>query len=234
MLATPRLPYIIGGAGLLAFVLFVLSIVVQKNKPGSPVSIEAAGKTDQVSRVAKDTLPEQVVSGLVTTEPLPENKAPEEEVIPLKKVSQDPSKKTGYSEHPVKKSGSGSQSSPVVKKEEEKPAEKKEITINSKVSVDLYLRDNIVTSGGDRVQNITFTVSSPVVYNGITIIRQGAVATGSIKIGRVLTDIKINSVTAANGETLQFKPDRIRRKKNDLASERNYTGTLEKGVTMKF
>jgi serine/threonine protein kinase len=239
ILSGKKLPLIIGGAGLLAFIIFVLSIVIHKNKKDSIVLSDTLKKTEQNNPIVTNSSPVTIVPVTVTEKTLPENKPVETEIAPLNPENPPQQKKKAEKNAPISgKSKKESIATPVEKKETEKPVskpvEKKEIFINSKVEVNLYLRESINTSGKDREQNIAFSVASPVVYEGLTIIKQGALATGTIKIGKILTSITINSVTAANGQVLSFKPDHIRRKKNDLESDRNYSAILEKGVKMNF
>ena len=115
----------------------------------------------------------------------------------------------------------------------EKKPERKEITINDKVAVQVSMRERITRDEDDKEQNVSFTVTSPVVYEGVTIIRSGALAHGSIRIGRKISLVSITSVTAANGQEIELK-GHDHRKVKDLADNRDYTAFVEKGIRMIF
>lgn len=117
---------------------------------------------------------------------------------------------------------------PKPKKEEntppaERPAPKKDVTISSKLEISLTLRDNLDNSPEHKDIPVSFSVSSPVVYDGVTIIRQGAVASGVIRLGKIQTDIDINSVTAANGQVIRLKAAKAHGRRNDIGSDRHYS-----------
>jgi hypothetical protein len=71
-------------------------------------------------------------------------------------------------------------------------------------------------------------------YNGVTIIEKGAVARGVIKLGKVLTDVDINSVTAANGDQIRLKAERSHGKRKEITSDRSYTAYILPGTRIKF
>ena len=77
-------------------------------------------------------------------------------------------------------------------------------------------------------------MSYPVVYDGVTIIRQGATASGTIKLGKVLTDIEISSVTAANGQQIRLKASKGHGKRNEITSNRDYTAIIQPGTRLSF
>ena len=117
---------------------------------------------------------------------------------------------------------------PVVKK-----AERKEIVINDKIQLNVSMRETITNAADDREQSVSFTVTSAVVYEGIIIIRQGAIARGNIKLGRVLSTVDITSVVAANGQEIALR-ERDHRKVKSLASDRDYRAFLLRGTRMSF
>lgn len=117
--------------------------------------------------------------------------------------------------------------------EEKKPAPK-EFYISSKVEVELYLQDNLGDSPIRTDLPVTFTVRNPVVYNGVTIINRGTVARGIIRLGRIKTDIDINTTTATNGQQLQLKAQRGHGRRNDVTTERNHTAIILPGQSLKY
>ncbi|MEP7163244.1 MAG: protein kinase [Ferruginibacter sp.] len=116
----------------------------------------------------------------------------------------------------------------------QKTVERREVYIRSKVAVDLYLRENLANAPERRDIQVSFTVTSPVVFDGVTIIRQGAVANGVIKLGKVMTDIDITSVTGANGQHIRLKALRGHGRRNGIVSDRNYSAIIEPGTRMSF
>lgn len=122
----------------------------------------------------------------------------------------------------------------VVEQEEEKKTQPKDIYISSKVEVDLYLQDNLANSPERTDIPVTFTVRSSVVYNGVTIINRGTTARGVIKLGRVQTDIDINSTTATNGQHIRLKALRGHGRRNEITTNRNYTAIILPGVRLKY
>jgi serine/threonine-protein kinase len=116
----------------------------------------------------------------------------------------------------------------------EKYVERKEIYIKSKVEVNLYLRDNLNNAPERKDIPVSFTVTSPVVFDGITIIKQGAVANGVIKLGKIQTDIDINTVTGANGQQIRLKTLRGHGRRNEITSNRSYSAIIQVGTRMNF
>lgn len=108
----------------------------------------------------------------------------------------------------------------------EKPVQRREVSVNGKLEISLYLRDNLDGSPEHRDIPVSFTVSSPVVYDGVTIIKQGAVASGVIKLGKIQTDIDINSVTAANGQQIRLKASRGHGRRSEINSDRHYNAIV--------
>jgi len=158
--------------------------------------------------------------------------------LPVLKEEHTVEKKETPSKNKKKKQESNGEDKPIVKtvptETAPKQEERKEIYLNSKLDVSLYLRENLENSDKERDRPITFSVTHSVSYNGVTIIRQGAIARGTISIGHILTSIEINEVMGANGQTLYFQSARFHRKRSELSTDRNFEATLKSGVQMKF
>ena len=120
------------------------------------------------------------------------------------------------------------------KKEEEKPVTKKDVFIGSKLEIQLYLQNDLSNSPERQDIPVTFSLRNNVVYNGVTIINQGAVAKGMIKLGRMLTDIDIFSIKAANGEQIRLKALKGHGRRNEITSNRNYTAIIFPGTRINF
>ena len=117
---------------------------------------------------------------------------------------------------------------------EPKPVEKKDIYINSKVEVDLYLRENLDNADEHKDLPVNFSVTSNVYYNGTLIIKQGAIASGVIKVGKIQTDIDINSVQAINGQQVRLKATRGHGRRKEIATNRNYTAIIQTGTRLNL
>lgn len=116
----------------------------------------------------------------------------------------------------------------------EKPVEKKDVYVTTKVEVELFLRDDLGDSPERKDIPVTFSVRYRVMYSGVTIVQQGAIATGTIKLGKVQTDVSINSVTAANGQQIQIKALKGHGKRNTITSDRTYTAIIPPGTRINF
>ena len=116
----------------------------------------------------------------------------------------------------------------------EKPVEKKDVYVTTKVEVELFLRDDLGDSPERKDIPVTFSVRYRVMYSGVTIVQQGAIATGTIKLGKVQTDVSINSVTAANGQQIQIKALKGHGKRNTITSDRSYTAIIPPGTRINF
>ncbi len=236
--AKNKTPVVIGAVGLIIFLIFIFSIFNKSSEGGI-----AQSKGNSTDTVVKRDSPQLSVNKPPQLEVVPETVAKPIEVkertdsnlVPINvNNNENAGKKTKKKEEVVEKRKKNDEvSTPEENKEPPKPVEKKEVYIDSRVEVNLYLRDEINTSDGERDHTVTFTVSNAVVYKGVTIIKQGAIANGSIRVGRVMTDININSVMAANGQQLELKADRKHRRRSELGSDRNYTAIVEQGVTIK-
>ena len=229
-----------------ALFLFLLVAVVFLTRTGGEKKINDSTVQDDVVK-----LPEkQIDNGGNTQEtsgPVIVNEIPREEIIsPVPVVPEQPAKEDikpvrTKDEQPVKKKNTET-AKPVEKelseKEKQTPGqdEKKDVYISSTgVEVSLVLRSSPdLNQKQKQAQRVSFTVSRPVVYNGVTIIRSGAVATGSLTIGRVMTDIEISNVEAANGRQIPLKSAKAHGKRADVESNRHYTAYLVPGTRISF
>ena len=116
-----------------------------------------------------------------------------------------------------------------------KPPEKKEIYINSEVTVSLSLIGTPdMNQKKKEAQSVSFTVTRPVFYEGVLIIKQGARASGSLTIGRVRTDVELNRVEAANGMSISLKAERSHGKRDDIESHSTFNAIIQKGTRINF
>ncbi len=238
-----KAPYILAGAGLLAFLIIFLIIRTPKKTIDPKVAVTTLN-ADSLKRVALVTEENNHPPAQVLPEqPHPVVQVPVNNDVPVKPTpleEEKTSKKNTEKKEPKKESAKKETTPPVVvPAEEKKPdppvkkAERHEVTINDKVAVYVSIRETITRDEDDKEQSISFTVTSPVVYEGVTIIRQGAMARGNIKIGRVMSSVSINSVMGANGQEIQLN-GHDHRKVKKLASDREYTAFIVKGIRMNF
>lgn len=118
--------------------------------------------------------------------------------------------------------------------EPEKPAAKKDVTVSSKIEIQLYLQNDLGNAPERQDIPVTFSLSNAVVYQGVTIINKGATAKGIIKLGKIQTDVDITSITAANGEQIRIKADRGHGKRKEITSNRSYTAIIPPGTRINF
>jgi serine/threonine-protein kinase len=223
-------------AAALLLVLITTGILVSKNNNGDKIKIaEANGDTVKVPEpdnssgtgITEIVKPQETV--IVTP---PENKQPENTATPVKtdKTKDKPAeKKTELNEKPKETETKKPVPPPV-----EPRVEHRDIFIKSKVEVNLYLRDNLDNAPERKDITVSFTVSSPVIYEGVTVIKQGAIASGVIKLGKIQTDIDINSVMGANGQEISLKALRGHGRRNEISTSRSYTAIIRVGTRMKF
>ena len=245
ILLNKKLPYIMIAAGLVIVAIIVLSIAIHKNHPAKDEEKKDLSKNDTTKNangniaVLNNTPDATVVSPEIIEQPVPVNKHSDPGIIPDKPGTEKiEKKKSGKKEDPDKKETVLPVKNPEEKKEPEPPVikhtEKKDVYIDSKLEVNLYLRDNLGESEREKERSVSFSVTSNVVYDGVVIIKQGAIANGYVNIGRMMTSVNINSVMGANGQELEFKSARFHRKRRELGTDRNYSATLQKGIRMSF
>lgn len=242
VLLNKKAPFILAGAGIILFLVAFLSVRWTKNPVNNGVKTLVV-KTDPIKKINNQDNANNlaVQPGPVNqNQPtpvheirLPDEKNGQEED---KQVKKEAEKKTARKETVKKEMAvpvapaeeKKSDPPPVVKK-----AEKKELTISGKVVVNVSMRETITRDEDDKDQPVSFTVNSPVVYEGITIISAGAIARGNIRIGRVISLVSISSVIGTNGQEIELN-GRDHRKVKKLASDRNYTAFIQKGIRMSF
>lgn len=225
------------GTAVLIFLLFVMGIVFDRNdtknlQAGNSIN---TGNKNISGDTNNSSLPATIVQQNPVSEPpivqnIPENK-PVPEVKPVNEKSRE-KKVDVIAKEPAPKREENIREEKVVPVE--KKEEKKDIYINSKVEVELTLRTDLGNAEERKSIPVSFSVSYPVVYDGVTIIRQGATASGTIKLGRVLTDIEISSVTAANGQQIRLKASKGHGKRNEITSNRDYTAIIQPGTRLSF
>lgn len=236
ILRSRKLPFVLAGIGVLLFLGIALAVTRSHD------SKELAGpakKDSVITSIAATPKPPELITTqstpVQTSIPIIQPVAADESnsnLQPKKEkraAEKEKRQKMATVEKPVE---------PEPKKEPEpapvaKKAEPKEITLREKLEVELSMRETITKEEDDREQQVSFTVSAPVIYNGVVIVSRGAIARGNIKIGRVLSTVDITSVEAANGRQIALK-GRAHRKVKELSTERSYTAILVKGTTLLF
>jgi serine/threonine-protein kinase len=111
----------------------------------------------------------------------------------------------------------------------------KSIQLNSKLEVSLYLREPITAATAEAGQTLLFNVTNPVYYNGEMIIEKGAVATGRIRsITNKKISIVLSNVTSVGGQKIPFQSIELSGRLEEILAARNYSGTLQKGITVSY
>lgn len=117
----------------------------------------------------------------------------------------------------------------------EKPATKKEdVFIASKVEIQLYLQNDLGNAPEREDIPVTFSLKNDVVYRDVTIIKQGSIAKGMIKLGKIMTDVDIFSIKAANGQQISLKALKGHGRRHEITSNRNYTAIILPGTRINF
>lgn len=221
-------------AAILIFLFFVLGIVFDRKETGN-TSLAGTDTTQTANPTGDNTGGAVIAANANEVQPGPvkqqtpvEQGKPEEKPVPEKTREK---KVDVVSKEPVQPKTEEKKTEPAPA---EKKEEKKDVYIKSKVEVELTLRTDLSSAEERKDIPVTFSVSYPVTYEGVTIIRQGATATGTIKLGRVLTDIDINSVTAANGQQVRLKAAKAHGKRSEITSERSYTAIILPGTKISF
>ncbi|MBL0199050.1 MAG: hypothetical protein IPP81_02450 [Chitinophagaceae bacterium] len=111
---------------------------------------------------------------------------------------------------------------------------KKDVFISSRVEIELYLQNDLSSSPERQDIPVTFSLKNNVVYSGVTIINQGAIAKGRIKLGKIQTDVDIFNITAANGQQITIRALKGHGRRNEITSNRSYTAFILPGTRIKF
>ena len=224
-------------AGLL--LLLLLGFVVLNSIGGGEEKEGLVLKTDSTE---KKSFNKESSTGTIVTEP----RNNEQVITPPQQVQETPAQpgpeqtpeKT--KEETPKRKPKEEQPKPTTPQEQVVPAtpavpEKKEIYINSKVEVNLSLVTMPDMNQKEKsAQRVKFSVSRPVYYNGALIIRQGAIATGNLTIGRVMTDIEINQVEGANGKNISLRSKAAHGSRKDIESGKQFTAIIQEGTRGSF
>lgn len=217
---------------LLLLGLFITLAIVNNKKP------------DKTEETTEQKTPENTGNDVAVVTNTPVDVAPvstpgvdRREVVPEteKKPTEKPAEKTpekvkekSTEEKPSNRLGFKAEEEP------EKPVAKKDVTVSSKVEIQLYLQNDLSNAPERQDIPVTFSLSNPVVYQGVTIINKGATAKGVIKLGKIQTDVDITSITAANGEQIRLKAERGHGKRKEISSNRSYTAIILPGTRINF
>jgi len=110
---------------------------------------------------------------------------------------------------------------------------KRQVIVNSKLIVNLLLIDHPNMHERDKTdQPVKFSVVNDVVYDNVVIIQKGAVAKGTLTIGRVFTDIKLYGVTGTDGSFIPLKSERAHGRRADVETDKNYRAIVKQGTTI--
>jgi serine/threonine-protein kinase len=214
-------------AVLLLLCLFITLAIVNNKKPEKKDTGTVEKKPDNGGGVIADNNGPVVITPVIKPE-VGDNKVvvPDKEKEKTEKAKDKKEEVKVPDKTPVK---------PVEEeKEEEKPAAKKDVFISSRVEIELYLQNDLSSSPERQDIPVTFSLKNNVVYSGVTIINQGAIAKGRIKLGKIQTDVDIFNITAANGQQITIRPVKGHGRRNEITSNRSYTAFILPGTRIKF
>ena len=231
-------------AGILLFLIFGL-MFLNGSKSDNKQQLFLS-QTDTLQKANKNTteinnaIAEPGDGGDIVTIPLQANKPPIV-FVPIKEVTEEPAS-PGRKEK-VRRSVNNEPLKPApneVKEESheiepETPAKKDVYISRSNVEVSLLL--NALPDMNEKKksdQRVTFVVTRDVVYDNVTIIKEGAIARGMLTLGRKRTDISIDYVAGANGKQLPLKSARPHGRREEVESNRNYTAYILEGTRVSF
>jgi hypothetical protein len=218
--------------------LVITLAIVKNNNSGKEVEETAEQKKPDnggTGIVAENSIPARIETG---STPVDENKTltpATEKQVADKPTEKSTEKKTEKAkEQPNEEKTTGKLGFKPDEEEPEKPAAKKDVTVSSRVEIQLYLQNDLSNSPERQDIPVTFSLSSPVVYQGVTIINKGATAKGVIKLGKIQTDVDIISITAANGEQIRLKAERGHGKRKEITTNRSYSAFILPGTRINF
>jgi len=217
---------------LLLCLFIVIGLVKNNKKPGGDLAETEQPKPENTGGVVvpETNIPPDVTQG--STPAVDRRDTPSE---PEKKEEEKKPEKTKEKNEEVKPPGKlGFKAEEEEKVKEEEKEVKKDVLISSKVEIQLYLQNDLSNSPERQDIPVTFSLRNSVVYRGVTIINQGAIAKGKIKLGKMLTDIDIFSITAANGQQISIKALRGHGRRNEITSNKNYSAIILPGTRINF
>ena len=223
-------------AGVLLFL--IISLIFLNRNTGADDKEKLIAQSDSLKEVYKN----EAGTGHIVTEPREPggmNQSPDPGIIlpnePVKEIidqPKTPTRRRNVTTDPVQKPVENEVIPPPVTQ----PEEKKDVYISSSnVEVNLSLRGKPdMNQVKKQEQRVTFYVTRQVTYGGVVIIRQGATATGSLTIGRVMTDISIDNVEAANGRRIPLRSAKAHGHRNDIESNKGFSAYIQPGTRINF
>ncbi|MFZ1452745.1 MAG: hypothetical protein WAT20_08580, partial [Ferruginibacter sp.] len=216
---------------LLLLCLFITIAIVKNKKPEKELADTEEKKPDNTGGVIAEIKVPEVVNPPSNDEVVDRRVTVPE---PGKKDEEKTPDKTKEIKEEIKPPGKMGFKADEEEKEKEEPAQKKDVFISSKVEIQLYLQNDLSNAPERQDIPVTFSLKNNVVYRGVTIINEGAVAKGMIKLGKVQTDVDIFNITAANGQQITIRALKGHGRRNEISSNRNYTAIILPGTRINF
>ncbi|MBK8519503.1 MAG: serine/threonine protein kinase [Chitinophagaceae bacterium] len=216
---------------LLLLCLFITIAIVKNKKPEKELADTEEKKPDNTGGVIAEIKVPEVVNPPSNDEVVDRRVTVPE---PGKKDEEKTPDKTKEKKEEIKPPGKMGFKADEEEKEKEEPAQKKDVFISSKVEIQLYLQNDLSNAPERQDIPVTFSLKNNVVYRGVTIINEGAVAKGMIKLGKVQTDVDIFNITAANGQQITIRALKGHGRRNEISSNRNYTAIILPGTRINF
>lgn len=117
----------------------------------------------------------------------------------------------------------------------DEPKQPKSVSISSGTKINLRLVSRIDMDQEKKSDQVAkFVVTRSVSQGGVVVIREGATATGTITVGRVMTDISINQVETVTGKRISVKAEKAHGKRTDLENGTSFTAVVLPGAVVNF
>ncbi|MBN8787997.1 MAG: hypothetical protein J0I84_12985, partial [Terrimonas sp.] len=114
------------------------------------------------------------------------------------------------------------------------PALPKELLINTEVLFEVVFERMPNMNEKREHQPVTFVVISPVIYNGITLINKGAIAEGTISLGKVQSTMQMKHVRGADGQIIALKIKEAGVPMKKIRMDQPYQVMIKKGIKLFF
>lgn len=233
--------------------VFLLASGGKSSDQGTTTKVGAIIKDSTIEPLSESgeqilTLPVQQAQ-VVIPEPNPEEKTGVEKTDePRKEEDKSTQKKKGKTVPPAEKEARDEEIKDVAKKEpdpvpepikEEPPPKPKpaarSVQLDARLEVSLYLLNPLDAATAQSGQQLQFSVTSPVSYNGEIIIENGALATGQIKsVSNKKISIVFVNVTSRSGQKLPFISTEFSGRIAHMLSSRSYSASLRKGIVINL
>ncbi|MFT3948700.1 MAG: TIR domain-containing protein [Agriterribacter sp.] len=114
------------------------------------------------------------------------------------------------------------------------PALPKELFINTEILFEVVLERMPDMKSKRDFQPVTFVVTDPVVYKGITLINKGAIAEGAVSLGSIHSTMQMKHVRGADGQIIALKIKEAGVPMKKIRMDQPYQVMIKKGIKLFF